>query len=178
MDEKKDFLQETAEDVLQRLGVTAAAAISLEDARYLLNIEGNDLGALIGYHGEALSSLQLILSLAVYRHFGEWVPLNIDAGGYRREREDKLRSLTQRSIDKVRFLSRPVPLPAMPAQERRLVHLYAASAADIASESEGEGRERHVVLRLRSGDALAVEESGQKEATGGRGEEKGLLEEK
>lgn len=157
MGQKEEFLQKTAEEILRQLGVVAQVTVSLEEGpRCFLNVEGSDLGALIGYHGEALGSLQLILSLAVYRHFGEWVPLNVDAGGYRREREEKLKALTQRSIDKVRFLSRPVLLPPMPAYERRLVHLHAAASPDIASESEGEGRERHVVLRLRLEGAPAA----------------------
>lgn len=148
MDEKKDFLQETTGGILRHLGIPTQVEVALgEDQRYWVAIAGNDLGALIGYHGEALGSLQLILSLATYRRFGEWVPLSVDAGGYRREREEKLKALTQRSVDKIRFLSRAVSLPPLPAYERRLVHLYAGEFPDIVSESEGEGRERHVVLR-------------------------------
>lgn len=151
MDEKKNFLQKTTGDVLKHLGIVATVAVSLEEGdRYFLDIAGNDLGALIGYHGEALDSLQLLLSLAAYRQFTAWVPLNVDVGGYRREREEKLKALTQRSVDKVRFLSRAVFLPPMPSYERRLVHLYAAEFPDIVSQSEGEGRERHVVLRLQT----------------------------
>lgn len=150
MDEKQEFLQKTTEEILLRLGVAAKASLFLgEDKRYFLEIDGHDLGALIGYHGEALSSLQLVLSLAVYRRFNEWVPLTADAGGYRLEREEKLKSLTQRTVDKVRFLSREIPLPPLPALERRIVHTQVAEFPDIVSESRGEGRERHVVLRLR-----------------------------
>jgi spoIIIJ-associated protein len=164
MEPKKEFLQKTAEEILEQLGVTAQVTVSLEEGpRYFLAIDGQELGALIGYHGEGLSSLQLILSLAFFRRFEEWVSLSVDAGGYRREREEKIRALTQRSIDKVRFLARPVILPPMPAYERRLVHLHAAGAADITSESEGEGRERHVVLRLKAAGEGTVKDTGKED---------------
>lgn len=167
MEQKEEFLQKTTEEILGHLGVTAQVTVSLEEGpRYFLAIDGQELGALIGYHGEVLASLQLILSLAAYRCYGEWVSLSVDAGGYRREREEKIRALTQRSIDKVRFLARPVILPPMPAHERRLVHLHAAEAADITSESEGEGRERHVVLQLRTAGEGTVKDAGSKDLAG------------
>jgi spoIIIJ-associated protein len=102
---------------------------------------------IIGYHGEGLSGLQLFLNLAAHKKLGEWRRILVDIGGYRREREQKLYELAQRTADRVRFLQTPVTLNPMPAFERRLVHLALTGDDTIETESVGEGWERRVVVK-------------------------------
>lgn len=159
-DSKLEFLKTTATAILNHLGISAEikAAKDEKGEAYLLDLTGEGLGALIGYHGEVLSSLQLILSLAAYRKFGEWLPLTVDADNYRKEREGKLRTLAESAVDKVRFLLRPVSLPPMPAYERRVVHMVIAEFDDVVSESAGEGRDRHVVVSLKDSNTDNVKD--------------------
>ena len=151
-DQKIEFLKTTAAQILEHLGISAQinAAKDEKGEAYQLDLSGEGLGVLIGYHGEVLSSLQLILGLSAYRKFGEWLPLAVDADNYRKGREEKLRALSETAIDKVRFLLRPVSLPPMPANERRIVHMVISEFNDVVSESAGEGRDRHVVIRLKA----------------------------
>lgn len=151
MNDKEKFIKETTEFILSRLGITGTVEISLtEEGSYSVKISGDDLGALIGYHGEALSSLQVLLGVASHKHFNEWLTIVVDAGGYREERSEKLKAMAQRAVDKVRFLSQPVSLPPLSSFERRLVHMYISEFPDIVSESEGEGYERHIVLKSKT----------------------------
>ncbi|MEK7611465.1 MAG: R3H domain-containing nucleic acid-binding protein [Patescibacteria group bacterium] len=149
--QKLEFLKTTAAEILKHLGIPAEVNACRDEKGevYQLDLSGTDLGVLIGYHGEGLSSLQLLLGLAAYRQFGEWLSLVVDADNYRKGREEKLRALAEGAMDKVRFLLRPVALPPLPANERRVVHMIIAEFADVVSESNGEGRDRHVVIKIR-----------------------------
>ena len=118
-----------------------------EEESFQIDINGEDLGALIGYHGETLSSLQLFLNLLVHRKIGEWRRVLVDIGGYRKEREQKLFDLARRTADKVRFLQTPVTLTPMPSFERRLVHMALGEEEGVETESKGEGWERRVVVK-------------------------------
>ncbi len=147
-EDKIQVVKGAAEELLGKLGLTADVAVTEgEEESFQIDINGEDLGALIGYHGETLSSLQLFLNLLVHRKIGEWRRVLVDIGGYRKEREQKLFDLARRTADKVRFLQTPVKLTPMPAFERRLVHLALSEEAEVKTESEGEGWERRVVVK-------------------------------
>lgn len=146
--DKIKIVKEVVEELLGKLGLTAEVSVSEgEEESFNIDISGEGLGALIGYRGETLSSLQLFLNLLVHKKIGEWRRILVDIGGYRKEREQKLYELAQRTADKVRFLQAPVTLTPMPAFERRLVHLALGEEAGVKTESEGEGWERRVVVK-------------------------------
>ena len=147
-EDKIKIITETVKELLGKLGLVAEVAVAEgEEESFQVDINGEDLGALIGYHGETLSSLQLFLNRLVHRKIGEWRRVLVDIGGYRKEREQKLFDLAQRTADKVRFLQAPVTLTPMPAFERRLVHMALGEEEGIETESMGEGWERRVVVK-------------------------------
>ena len=164
-DQKAEYLKTTANEIIKFLGFSSELTIAKDgEGLYQLELQGEGLGVLIGYHGEILSSLQLLLSLAAFRKFNEWVPVAVDIDNYRKGREERLRELAEHSIDKVRFLQREIALPPMPANERRIIHLTAANFTDVVSESRGEGRDRYVVIALKGADeSPALSDSEKKE---------------
>lgn len=144
------LIRKTAEELLGQLGVGAAVAVAENpEGGCRVDLSGQDLGILIGFHGETLSSLQLILNLMVHQRLGEWRRILVDVEGYRREREAKLTDLAKRSADRVRFLRSPVTLSPMPPFERRLVHLALQEDESVVTESVGERWERRVVVKPR-----------------------------
>jgi len=148
MKEQLSLVKSKIEGLLQNLDVPATATVKAGEEDVIeVNISGQDLGVLIGYHGEGLAAIQLFLSMALFRELGEWARLYVDIEGYRQEREEKVRSLAQRTAQKARFLSVPIALSPMPPFERRLVHLVIAQIEGVVSESEGTGWERHVVIK-------------------------------
>lgn len=147
-EDKIKIVGEATEELLGKLGLSAEVAVTEgEEEGFQVDINGEDLGALIGYHGETLSSLQLFLNLLTHRKIGEWRRVLVDIGGYRKEREQKLFDLARRTADRVRFLQTPVTLTPMPSFERRLVHMALGEEEGVKTESEGEGWERRVVVK-------------------------------
>ena len=89
----------------------------------VLDIEGDDLGVLIGRRGETLGALQYLVRLIVNRQTRRWVNIVVDVEGYKERRERQLRQLAERMAERVVATQRPVMLEAMPPYERRIVHL-------------------------------------------------------
>ncbi len=74
------------------------------------------------------------------------VRIIIDVDGYRQRREEELRDFALDIADEVRDTNEPVTLEAMPAFERRMIHIALSEAGDVRTYSIGEGRERRVVI--------------------------------
>ena len=111
-----------------------------------LNIVGDDLGILIGRRGETLASLQFITNLMLGKRLRRWAKVQLDVEGYRTRREQMLRTLAQRMAARVQETGVPVTLEAMPANERRIVHLTLNNHPSVATASFGEGDQRRVVI--------------------------------
>ncbi|HEX5939843.1 MAG TPA: RNA-binding cell elongation regulator Jag/EloR [Dehalococcoidia bacterium] len=113
----------------------------------VLDVDGEDLGLLIGRRGETMSALQYLVNLILLRQSGEVrETVGVDVAGYKRRREDSLNLLAQRMADRVRSTGRAVTLEPMPANERRIVHLALAEDAEVETASVGEGDFRKVSL--------------------------------
>lgn len=117
--------------------------------RAVLDINGDDLGILIGRRGMTMSSLQYVLNLSVSRRFKSSAPFQVDVEGYRRRREDWLRDLAFRMAERVRATGRSITLEPMPANERRIVHLALAKDPTVGTASIGEGERRKVAISVR-----------------------------
>jgi spoIIIJ-associated protein len=129
------------------------------------NIEGDDLGILIGRRGQTLAALQYILRLMVGHQTKTWVPIVIDAEGYKERRHEALKALALRMADHVKTRGAPFTLEPMPAYERRIVHLTLADHPAVFTESVGEGESRKVVIKpkqpgQRSNSQDGVDNSG------------------
>ena len=114
-----------------------------------LNIRGEDLGILIGRRGDTLSALQFLTNLMLGKKLRRWAKVQIDVEGYRRRREQVLEGLALRMAARVEQTGVPVTLEAMPANERRIIHVALNDHPTVQTESHGEGDERHVVLSPR-----------------------------
>ena len=116
----------------------------------VLNIEGDDLGVLIGRRGTTISSLQHIVRLMIASRQTDWPLLTVDVCGYKRRRRIALEDLARKIADQARARRRPIALEPMPADERRVVHLALVDHPDVYSESAGVGNERKVVVYPKS----------------------------
>ena len=159
LSEKEGNMIEVAKDVLETLltmmGVTASVvpqAAPLVDekegatAPIAFDIEGDDLGILIGRHGQTLSCLQYIVRLIVAHQTEAWVPITIDVEGYKQRRYEALQALAWRMAEQVKARRVSVTLKPMSAYERRIIHLTLADHPDVTTQSIGEGEARRVVI--------------------------------
>jgi spoIIIJ-associated protein len=140
------------ETLLNHLGLEAEIKIiqSEEDNQQItLNIEGDDLGVLIGRRGQALSSLQYMVKLIVAEKFKLWAPITVDIEGYKKRRYNALKNLALRVAEQVKTSRRSMNLEPMPADERRIIHLALAEHPDVSTHSIDFGERRKVVIQLR-----------------------------
>lgn len=126
-------------------------ADGLGRATAVLDIEGDDLGLLIGRRGATLSALQYLVNVMVTRKLTSRVLVTVDVEHYHRRREESLRNLAMRMADRVRQSRRPITLEPMPAAERRIIHLALVEDQNVQTLSVGQGDERKVVIRPRGG---------------------------
>ncbi|MCB0131503.1 MAG: protein jag [Caldilineaceae bacterium] len=115
----------------------------------LLDIRGDDLGALIGRRGDALAALQYLLRLMVNQRLRQWKNIVVDVEQYKQRRVTQLTQLAHRMADQVRDTGRSVALEPMPANERRIIHLALRDDQDVFTESIGEDERRKVTIAPR-----------------------------
>jgi spoIIIJ-associated protein len=141
---------ETAQNVLtemlklMELNASVEIASGGETAR--LNVRGDDLGALIGRRGEKLASLQHIVNLIVGRREGQHHRIAIDVENYRGRREEQLRDVADRAAKRVIQTGKIIQLEAMPAIERRVVHMALLENPRIRTQSVGVEPNRRIVV--------------------------------
>jgi len=129
-------------DVQQEEGESGIPPIALE-------VDGEDLGILIGRRGETLAALQYILRLIVAHQEKARVPLTVDVEGYKQRRYGSLRELALRMAQQAVSTRQSRTLEPMPADERRIVHLALSVNPDVVTQSVGEGELRKVVIMPR-----------------------------
>jgi len=155
-DEAEDATPMLAEDLAAGLSVLktllakmdVAADVTLDDRPGMqgLEVEGADLGALIGRGGENLVALQQIVSAITSKSVGHTVHVPVDVEGYRRRREEQLREIAHRVASRVKATGQAVTLEPMLAYERRIVHLAVQEQPGIKTESVGMDPNRRVVI--------------------------------
>jgi spoIIIJ-associated protein len=144
-------VKEIVETLLGLMGVQGKVEMLSNELPLALNIEGDDLGILIGRRGQTLAALEYVAKLIVVRRLKAWLPLTIDVGGYKKHRRDSLQKLALYLAEQVKSRRRAMPLEPMPADERRIIHLTLADHPDVTTQSIGEGENRKVVILPREG---------------------------
>jgi spoIIIJ-associated protein len=148
-----DFLQRLLEMMDIDAQVTARAPETPGDglgrSSAVLDVNGDDLGILIGRRGSTLAALQYMVNHMVSRHLKSKALVSVDVERYKRRREEALIGLAQRLADKVKASGRTITLEPMPANERRIVHLALAGDPRVVTASLGEGETRKVAISLK-----------------------------
>lgn len=117
----------------------------VRSGRYLLlDIEGAELGALIGRRGETLENIQYLLRLMVNQKIHKWKNIVVDVEHYKARRVTQLTQLAERMAEQVARTGRAISLEPMPANERRIVHMTLREHPDVYTESYGDGGRRKV----------------------------------
>jgi spoIIIJ-associated protein len=142
-----DEAKKLTKELLEKMDVDSKVSIEEKEGVIHINIESEDSGLLIGYHGETLQALQLLLGMMVNQGRQEWQRTIVDIGDYREQREEVLARMARRAAERARDLKEEQELPVMPAYERRLVHIAIAQEEGVSSESAGTGRDRRVVVK-------------------------------
>ena len=146
---KENSLQRAAillKNIFQTMDLEVTTDISENEKAVFINLEGPDLGILIGRRGETLDALQYIVNLSVNKNQETRKKIIIDIEGYRSRREKTLEKLALKLADKAKQRGRNVVLEPMSAQERRIIHTALQGRDDIFTFSEGEEPYRKIII--------------------------------
>ncbi len=151
-DEVKDFLEKVfaAMDMKVQITITQKP----EEHEVSIDLEGDDMGVLIGKRGQTLDSLQYLTSLVVNKGSDDYIRVKVDTENYRERRRATLENLARNIAQKVKRTRKPVSLEPMNPYERRVIHSALQNDKFVCTHSEGEEPYRHVVVSLKEGVRL------------------------
>jgi len=147
MAEKAKIFEKITQELFALLGTKVGLEIKEEEGAILIQLTTDEPGILIGYHGQALQALQLLIGLIGFKKNGEWIRTLVNVGDYREKREESLTNMAKSLAQKVKFSGTSQSLPPMSSADRRIIHLALADDQELETVSEGEGRDRHVVIK-------------------------------
>ena len=129
------------------LGIDTEFAIVEDEETIGVTLETEDTGIIIGYHGETLEALQLILSLLIAKELGAFKRVSLEAGDYKKNRSEWLEKLAQDAKERALSENKEIYLSELKSWERRVIHLLLQDDKEVASESTGEGKDRVLVVK-------------------------------
>jgi len=112
----------------------------------LVDVQGDDLGVLVGRRAEILNALQYVVNLIVSKQVEHWVQVVIDVQGYRARHDRQLRQVAQRMADQAMKAGRRQVLEPMSASDRRIIHLELRDHPSVTTQSVGEEPTRKVTI--------------------------------
>ena len=145
--EPVERVREVVGRVIEALGLDASVEVVETADEIRATVDGPDeMGRLIGRHGQTIDALQHLAWRAAFHDADERKAVVVDAAGYRQRREEALQRQADRAASEALRYGRPVELEPMSASERKTVHNYLADRTDVDTHSEGDEPERRLVV--------------------------------
>ena len=135
--------------ILNNMEVEADISVSEDDENIVVDINGDDIGIIIGRRGETMDALQYLTSLVVNKEYEEYKRVILNVENYRQKREETLVKLANRLAEKVVKFKKPVTLEPMNPYERRIIHSSLQGHRFVETFSTGEEPKRKVVIALK-----------------------------
>ena len=151
-DEMADFCIKSLQTILEMAEFEGNVVLkSKEGSRLFLEIAdaGDDVGRLIGREGHTLDCLKTLVRSMFFQQYDTPLRLALDTGGYLNKKQKNFRQKAINAANRVKQYGKSVALEPMNAADRRGIHVMFQGSEDIRTASEGEGKDRHVVLHAR-----------------------------
>lgn len=140
------------ESLLEHMGVFCTVDVFSSSDSVQFSIRTPDGGILIGENGQHLAALNHIVKKIAERicikDQNTVFPITVDINDYQAKKIEELRDLARMSAQRVRYFKKDIAMRPMTSFERRIVHTTLSSSPDIATQSEGDGAQRHVVIKM------------------------------
>ena len=146
-DNTREFLDNVF--AAMNLKVEIAIQYNKEEGNMAIDLEGPEMGVLIGKRGQTLDSLQYLVSLVVNKDSEDYIRVKLDTENYRERRKETLEHLAKNIAYKVKRTKKSVSLEPMNPYERRVIHSTLQNDKYVCTKSEGEEPFRHVVIMLK-----------------------------
>ncbi len=159
MEESILYAKKYIEDLLSFFGLNIEVyATSSDDEVIEIHVPSTALnGFLIGHNGETMHALQYMVCAALRNNNHEVTRVSVDIADYKKGRAERLGDKAKPWLEEVKKTGQPKHLPPMNAADRRTIHKL-ADEYGLTTESEGEGRDRHIVLRLENAEPAKADE--------------------
>jgi spoIIIJ-associated protein len=139
-------VEELLERIASDAGVDASVTVREDQEGVVGEFVGEDLGLLIGHHGQTIDAIQHLAYRIAFRGTLDRKRVVVDASGYRERRAVALRAAADQAAETAVHDRRPVSLEAMSALERKVVHEHLKSRHDVETYSEGQEPDRRLVV--------------------------------
>ena len=145
-----DEIREYLESLFKAMDIQTEIQIEFDETENVLsiNLEGPEMGILIGKRGQTLDALQYIISLAVNKKSESYIRVKLDTENYRARRKETLENLAKNIAFKVKRSKRSFALEPMNPYERRIIHATLQNDKYVSTKSEGEEPYRKVIVYL------------------------------
>lgn len=143
---------EAVDRLLSLMGTKASARVyeDKDNEAIRVDIETSDeMGLLIGRHGETLASIETALGMMIRQSVGEWVRIIVNVGDWRERQEDHLKEIAEQARDRAIQTGEPQSIYNLTPAQRRIIHLTLSESKDVETESQGEGLERYLIVKPR-----------------------------
>ena len=141
------FAKKYVEDTLSFFGINVDVYATADEDVIEINVPNTYLSnLLIGKNGDTLRSLQFLVRSTLIQKNAELTRVNVDVADYKRRHNDRIAEQAEKWAHEVLASGEPMNLRPMNPAERRVVHKVLADYSQLSTESEGEGRDRHIVL--------------------------------
>jgi spoIIIJ-associated protein len=146
---KAEIAYEFLTGLLQRMNIRGVVHTRAQGDTHLLTVDGEDLGILIGRHGQTLKHLEFLTNIVSSKGVGNISRIFVDVAGYRKRKEKMLEDLARSAARKVERTGRSTTLRPMDARDRRIIHLTLQKNGKVTTHSEGDEPFRRVVISPR-----------------------------
>lgn len=147
---EQDFIADTGKEFLLGMFGKMGLSVQIEKLttkdKITFQVHGEDLGILIGKHGQTLDAIQYLTNLVANKEVRRRCQIVVDVENYRSRREETLVQLAHRLGAKVRRTRQKIALEPMNAFERKIIHLALQNEKHIKTDSEGQEPYRHIVI--------------------------------
>lgn len=133
-------------EIIDKMQVDVIITTGGEKDNRTIYVSGPDSGLLVGKKGQTLDALHFIFNRIMHRRLGIKGFIDLDVDGYRSRREKAIKKMVLDLAKKAKEEGKVIPIRPMNARERRIVHLALSDMRDVKTESEGEGKDRHVQI--------------------------------
>jgi spoIIIJ-associated protein len=146
-DNRNEIINEFLQKIAGFMNISLSSKIEEVDGRISVNMEGNDMGLLIGYRGETLEALQTILGVVANKGAEEYMKIDLDAENYREKRKETLKNLANKKAYEAVKYNKNITLEPMNAYERRVIHMALQDNDKVTTYSIGEEPYRKIVIK-------------------------------
>jgi spoIIIJ-associated protein len=145
-EEPAERVRVVLERIVDELGLDADVSVSEDDDGIQGTVDGEDVGLLIGRHGQTIDAVQLLCYQIAYRGYPDRKRVTVDAAGYRERQGEALRRRADVAAEDAIRDGRAIELEPMGPNERRVVHEHLRDRPEVETYSEGDEPHRCVVV--------------------------------